>query len=314
MLKDLGMTTNDYNNGMSIFYCSFLFAELPSQMISKRLGPDRWIPVQMVSWSLVASCQAFLSGRTSFFICRFLLGLIEGGFIPDAILYLSYYYKSSELPQRLSFFWVAYQGTQIVSAFLAYGILRMRGINGLPGWAWLFALEGTLTGLIGVLSWFYLPSSPYTTPSWFRGKAGWFDEREEKIIANRIIRDDPSKGDMHNREALSLGMLKECLLDWHMWPTYLIGLSWTIPNVSSASRLIGVTTNQTRRLLLRTISRSTSDRSASVHLRPICSPFLPMSSSSSNFSSGPGSPSASTRDSSSDSSANYGRFHYSLLW
>lgn len=231
------MTTNDYNNGMTIFYCSFLFAELPSQMISKRLGPDRWIPVQMVSWSLVASCQAFLNGRTSFFICRFLLGLIEGGFIPDAILYLSYYYKSSELPQRLSFFWVAYQGTQIVAAFLAYGILRMRGINGLPGWAWLFALEGTLTGLIGIFAWFYLPSSPYTTPSWFRGKKGWFDEREEKIIANRIIRDDPSKGDMHNREALSLGMLKECLLDWHMWPTYLIGLSWTIPNVSSESKL-----------------------------------------------------------------------------
>jgi MFS family permease len=236
LLKDLGMTTNDYNNGQSIFFCSFLFAELPSQMISKRLGPDRWIPVQMVSWSLVASCQAFLNGRTSFFICRFLLGMIEGGFIPDTILYLSYYYKSSELPQRLSFFWVAYQGTQIVAAFLAYGILRLRGVNGLAGWAWLFALEGALTGLIGIFAWFYLPSSPYTTSSWFRGKAGWFDEREEKIIANRIIRDDPSKGDMHNREALSLAMLKDCLLDWHMWPTYLIGLSWTIPNVSSTAQ------------------------------------------------------------------------------
>lgn len=300
MLKDLGMTTNDYNNGMTIFYCSFLFAELPSQMISKRLGPDRWIPVQMVSWSLVASCQAFLNGRTSFFVCRFLLGLIEGGFIPDAILYLSYYYKSSELPQRLSFFWVAYQGTQIVSAFLAYGILRMRGINGLPGWAWLFALEGTLTGLIGILAWFYLPSSPYTTPSWFRGKQGWFDEREEKIIANRIIRDDPSKGDMHNREALSLGMLKECLLDWHMWPTYLIGLSWTIPNVSSASTVIRVTTNQTRRHLQQTISRSTSDRSASALLKQTCSQFLPMSSSFSNFCSGHGFLSASTSASFSD--------------
>lgn len=310
MLKDLHMTTNDYKNGMTIFYCSFLFAELPSQMISKRLGPDRWIPVQMVSWSLVASCQAFLNGRTSFFVCRFLLGLIEGGFIPDAILYLSYYYKSSELPQRLSFFWVAYQGTQIVSAFLAYGIMRMRGINGLPRRAWLFALEGTLTGLIGVLSWFYIPSSPYTTPSWFRGKAGWFDEREEKIIANRIIRDDPLKGDMHNREALSLGMLKECLLDWHMWPTYLIGLSWTIPNVSNARKLIEAATDRYHRRLLRTTLRSTSDRSASELSRQTCSPFPPMCSSFFNFSSGLGSQSASTRDLFLDSSASCGIWYY----
>src|SRR5690242_1048742 len=95
----------------------------------------------MVSWSLVASLQAFLSGKTSFYICRCLLGLIEGGFIPDTILYLSYWYKSKELPVRLSFFWVAYQSTQIISAFLAYGILRLRGHNGLAGWRWLFALE-----------------------------------------------------------------------------------------------------------------------------------------------------------------------------
>ncbi|KAF1818375.1 phthalate transporter, partial [Dissoconium aciculare CBS 342.82] len=237
LLGDLGLNTNDYNNGQTIFYCAFLFAELPSQMISKRLGPDRWIPIQMVTWSIVASMQAFLNGRNSFFVCRFLLGMIEGGFIPDTILYLTYYYKSSELPRRLSFFWVSYQATNIVSAFLAFGILRLRGHNGLAGWRWLFALEGMLTGLIGILSWFYLPASPYDTASWFRGKNGWFNEHEEKIIANRIIRDDPSKGDMHNREGLSLGMLWECLSDYHMWPVYLIGLSWAIPDTPPTAYL-----------------------------------------------------------------------------
>jgi len=187
LLNDLKMSTNDYNTGQTIFYVTFLCAELPSQLISKKIGPDNWIPIQMVSWSLVASLQAFLSGRTSYFICRALLGIIEGGFIPDNVLYLSYWYTGKELPRRLSYFWVAYQCTSIVSAFMAYGILHMAGIHGLEGWRWLFALEGTLTGLIGIASWFYLPPSPTQTASKFRGKDGWFNEREEKIMSTECF-------------------------------------------------------------------------------------------------------------------------------
>jgi sugar phosphate permease len=232
MLNDLKLNTNDYNYGQTIFYISFLCAELPSQLISKKLGPDRWIPIQMISWSIVASLQAFLSGRSSFYATRCLLGLIEGGFIPDNILYLSYFYTSSELPKRLSFFWTSYELTQIVSAFFAYGILHLRGHHNLAGWRWLFALEGLLTGLIGIATYFYLPPSPYqpNVANKLRGKGTWFTEREEKIIANRILRDDPSKGDMHNRQALDFRMFWQCLTDWYMWPIYLIGLSWLIPN------------------------------------------------------------------------------------
>ncbi|KAL1960722.1 hypothetical protein VTO42DRAFT_6552 [Malbranchea cinnamomea] len=178
-----------------------------------------------------------MKDKTGFFICRALLGLFEGGFIPDTVLFLSYWYKSSELPVRLSYFWVSYQGTSIVGAFLAYGLLRLRGLNGRPGWAYLFAIEGLLTGLIGMFAACYMPPSPTQTAGFFRGKKGWFSEREEKIMVNRIIRDDPSKGDMHNRQAVTLKLLYQSFADYDMWPIYLLGLSWLIPTHPAASYL-----------------------------------------------------------------------------
>ncbi|KAK5028753.1 hypothetical protein LTS07_006132 [Exophiala sideris] len=262
MLVDLGMVTNDYNNGMTVFYCAFLLAELPSQLISKRLGPDIWIPIQMVSWSIVAASQAALSGKTSWYICRALLGLIEGGFIPDTILYLSYFYKNAELPKRLSWFWTSYQSTQIVGAFLAYGILHLRGHGPLKaGWRYLFLIEGIITFLIGIFTWLYLPASPtQTARQGFKGllrpKNGWFTEREETIMVTRVLRDDPNKATMHNRQGLSFKLLWEALTDYDMWPIYILGLSWTIPTtppqayITLTCKALGFSTFETNLLTI----------------------------------------------------------------
>lgn len=56
LLDDMNMTTNDYNIGNQIFFICVLVAEVPSQLISKKLGPDVFTPLQMVSWSIVAMC------------------------------------------------------------------------------------------------------------------------------------------------------------------------------------------------------------------------------------------------------------------
>lgn len=228
LLDDLGLSTNEYNMGNSIFLICFLLSEVPSQLLSKWLGPDIFIPTQMCLWSLAAISQSAMTGKKSFYATRGLIGALEGGFIADLVLWLLYFFKSKELSIRLSYFWTSLSLTQIMTSVLAFGILRMRGVLGLAGWRWLFMIEGTFTFFVGFYAFTAMVPSAVQTASKFHPH-GWFNSREIKIVVNRVLRDDPSKGDMHNRQALSLGMVWKAICDYDLWPIYAIGLIAYVP-------------------------------------------------------------------------------------
>ncbi|KAH8697988.1 major facilitator superfamily domain-containing protein [Talaromyces proteolyticus] len=159
-LQNLNMTSNDYNLSQTVFYICFLLSEMPSQLLSKRIGPDR---------------------RGAYLALRALLGIIEGGFIPDTILFLSFFYKYGELPKRLTWFWISYIIAGIIGAFMAFGLLHITGSHG-GSWRYLSAHEGLVTGVIGIIAGFWMPASPVQTKGWLREKHGWFTEHEEKIV------------------------------------------------------------------------------------------------------------------------------------
>lgn len=213
----------------------------------------------MMSWSAVAIGQVGLTGKNSFYVTRALLGLIEGGFVADTVLYLSYYYTANELTIRLSFFWVTMTTTQIVGSFLAAGILELRHKTHLAGWRWLFAIEGTITFLIGVFAFFYLPPGPTQTHQSLWGRItgkGWLTEREEIIVVNKVLRDDHTKSQMHNRQGLDLGDFWRSLTDFDLWPLYLLGLiTYIAPSTVNAyftlnMKGFGFTTFQTNMLTI----------------------------------------------------------------
>lgn len=49
-----------------------------------------------------------------------------------------------------------------------------------------------------------------------------FTPREEVIMINRVLRDDPTKGDMHNRQSIGASGFMKSLMDYDLWPLYLV--------------------------------------------------------------------------------------------
>ncbi|KFY19499.1 hypothetical protein V491_04400 [Pseudogymnoascus sp. VKM F-3775] len=228
ILEDLNLTSDDYNNGTTIQLLAFMVCEFPVQILTKRYGFRRILPTMMILWSLVTWAQSWMTNRTSFYITRALIGAFEGGFIPGTILFATYFYTSKELSIRLAAFWSTLNVARVISALLAAGILELRGTGGKPGWFWLFLIEGILTFVIGIISFFYLPSSP-TSTSGVIWRKPWYTEREETIMINRILRDDPAKGLTALKEPATFADIKRAWSDKSMWGLYFIGLVAYIP-------------------------------------------------------------------------------------
>ncbi len=133
------------------------------------------------------------------------------------------------MPIRLACFWSINYIADMLTAFLGVGLNKMRGVAGKSGWRWLFLIEGLFTLVIGIASFWLMPKSPSETKTRFRPN-GYLTSREAKVIVNRVIRDDPGKGGMHNRQPLTFKMIFNSLTDWDLYPIYLIGLLFNIPS------------------------------------------------------------------------------------
>jgi hypothetical protein len=87
---------------------------------------------------------------------------------------------------RLAYFWISNYISHIVGSFLAVGLLKLRGVNGLAGWRYLFLVEGCFTCIVGIISFFLMPAGPTQTRSKIFPR-GWFTERCILVLPFSIV-------------------------------------------------------------------------------------------------------------------------------
>ncbi|KAI6010739.1 major facilitator superfamily domain-containing protein [Pisolithus orientalis] len=162
MQTALKITNYQYTVALTLTFVPFIATELPSNLILKRVGPDRMLPAMVIMWGIVAGMQGLVTSYTGLVLCRLFLGLTQGGLFPGLVLYLSCFYPRERLQIRVTTLFVSASLTGAFSGLLAAAITHMDGVGGKPGWAWIFFIEGLFTFLFGVISFFVLPRSPET--------------------------------------------------------------------------------------------------------------------------------------------------------
>jgi ACS family tartrate transporter-like MFS transporter len=158
--KEFGFSNTVFAAGAGLFFIGYFLFEVPSNMLLARVGARRWIARIMVSWGLLSAAMIFVQGTYSFYFLRFLLGFAEAGFFPGVIYYLVCWFPADYRARMMALFTAGIPLSTVIGSPISAQLLKMSGIGGLPGWQWMFLLEGLPAVAIGILVLFALPDAP----------------------------------------------------------------------------------------------------------------------------------------------------------
>lgn len=143
--EDLGLTGNDYNVVLSVFYISYILFEIPSNLACKWIGPGWFLPSVSLYFGVASLGTAFVTDLAQACGVRFVLGIFEAGMLPGISYYLSRWYRRDELAFRLSLFIVMAPLAGAFGGLLASGILTLDHFGSLTRWRMIFGIEGIIT-------------------------------------------------------------------------------------------------------------------------------------------------------------------------
>jgi MFS family permease len=202
---------------LTIFFISYALFEPVTNALLKLLTPRWFFTAIIVAWGTIMTLMGMVTSYKGLLAARFFLGVAEAGLFPGVTYYLSCWYRSSEIGVRIALFFSAAAIAGSFGGLLAAAIALMDGIGGRPGWAWIFILEGLITVLAGIASWWMVFDWPET--------ARFLNETDRIRVQRRLILDRQGK----TAEDYDRRYIWEALKDWKTYGYMVIYMGCLVP-------------------------------------------------------------------------------------
>ncbi|KXN73672.1 MFS general substrate transporter [Conidiobolus coronatus NRRL 28638] len=184
-----------------------------------------WIARIMFTWGVITMALAAVKNFEGLMAGRFFLGLAEAGLFPGIVYYMSFWYTRKELGIRLALILSTSNIAGSISGLLAYGISFIDGKGGLSGWQWIFIIEGLPSTILGITTWWILPSTP--------SKAKWLNQSERDYLVKKLLEDHTDSETIKFRK----DQLKEAFTDYKVYLYMLSYFGYVCPAYAMAQLL-----------------------------------------------------------------------------
>jgi ACS family tartrate transporter-like MFS transporter len=177
MNRELAMSPTQYGLGVTLFSIGYVLFQMPSIWALKRFGMRRWLFATVMVWGVVTVAMAFIASPVQFHVLRALLGLAEAGFAAGAVYYVTLFSPRKYRAGAVAATMLAVPVSVILGGPLS-GWLMDHPQAGLPGWRWMFLIEGGPALAFAAAAPFWFSDSPE--------RARWLSDQDRDWLRARM--------------------------------------------------------------------------------------------------------------------------------
>lgn len=182
MNKALGISSAAFGVLASIFFVGYAIFGIPSNIMLHRFGARKWIAGILAFWGIVATATTWAESIDQLYIVRFLLGVAEAGFFPGIVYYMTCWFPEKERARAFAVLLIGIPIANIVGSPLSTWIMDNIQWMGVPGWRWLFFLEGVPAIICAGLTLFVLTGNPL--------QANWLSQEEKNWLVDELHKEE----------------------------------------------------------------------------------------------------------------------------
>ncbi|MBO9519332.1 MAG: MFS transporter [Porphyrobacter sp.] len=225
MSADLGLSSGQFGQGVSMFFIAYLLFQYPHVRLLQSWGIKLWIFLSMLLWGVSGLWMSRIETVAEFYAARFLLGMAEAGFAPGMTWLISQWAPPAMRARALAGALVAVPISMVLGGPLCGWLLGFSNPIGMESWRFLFLALAVPNFVFAIVAAFLLVDRP--------AKASWLSPEERHWLELELrVRDETSSTPVLSlKEVVRDSWLWRCSVTWLLVMTGSYALVFWLPQL-----------------------------------------------------------------------------------